>query len=483
MSKARYIIAIGLASVLAGCVSLGPEYKRPDTATPKQFRGAESETATQSAGNVRWWDLYKDETLAALIKEALEKNRDVQLAIARVDEARAVIGPTELAKLPTIDLAAGVTRDKLPERGAFIFPPGTPLTRTIYNLGPSFSYEIDLWGRIANLSRAVRADYLSTQYVREAVRTGLVADVAATYFDILSLRREVAITKNNIKTREQFLDLTNKRFQSGRASQVDSSRAEASLLQARAQLSPLEQVLMQLENKMQILLGRGMGGAMAAIPEAAVLPNVPEVPAGLPSTLLERRPDILAAETALIAASSRVRSARAALFPTISLTGGFGFTSRELDTLFDRPAFNWSIGTGLLMPIINAQRNKFVVQATQAREQQAAINYLKAVEQSFREVSDSIIARAKLGELRATTDAQVKALVKLNDIVLQRYQAGLASYFEVIDAQQNLLLAELAATEAHRNLLSSSVTLYRALGGGWEPPTVTSSTGVTSPNN
>lgn len=477
------IIAISVAAAVAGCVNLGADYKRPETAIPKQFRGAYSEAEARSAGNVKWWDLYKDETLIGLIKEALDKNRDIQLAVARVDESRALIGPTDLAKLPQIDFAASATRDKLPERGAFIFPPGTPLTRTIFSLGPTFSYEIDLWGRVANLSNAARADYLGTQYVRESVRTALIADVAATYFDILSLRREVAITKNNIKTREQFLDLTNKRYQSGRASQVDSSRAEASLLQARAQLSPLEQTLMQLENKMQILLGRGMGGAMATIPETGAVPNAPEVPAGLPSTLLERRPDILAAETALLATSSRVRAVRASLFPTISLTGGFGFTSRELNTLFDRPAFNWSIGANLLAPIINAQRNKFQVRAAEAREQQAAITYLKTVEQSFREVSDSIIARAKLGELRATADAQVKALVKLNDIVLQRYQAGLASYFEVIDAQQNLLTAELAATEAQRNLLSSSVNLYRALGGGWEPPTLASANGTGTTKN
>jgi multidrug efflux system outer membrane protein len=250
---------------------------------------------------------------------------------------------------------------------------------------------------------------------------------------------------------------------------ADVARAEGSLAAARARLPQLRQAVAQTENRLAVLVGRGQGDAAALVSADARLPDAPEVPAGLPSALLERRPDILAAQQNLFGATGRVRVQRAALLPSVSLTGSLGTQSRDLAQLFSGPAGTWTIGVSLLAPLIDADRNRYRVQAQEAIEKQAALRYEKSVENAFREVSDAIVARARQAEVQAASMAQVRALVRLVDIALKRYEVGIAAYFEVVDAQTELLNAELSAAEAQRSLLGSTVGLYKALGGGWDP--------------
>jgi multidrug efflux system outer membrane protein len=454
------------AIFLAGCAGPSKGPARPDIELPSTYRDAEG---FAQAASQPWWNLYRDAALVALIREALEKNRDARIAAARVEEARALVGPAELAQLPQLSIGASGNRQLLPQNGQFLFAPGTDRHLPLYGVSINASYEIDFWGRVSSLSQAARADFLSTQYAGEIVRIGLVADVATAYFDILALRREAAVTRDSIVNREKFLDLTRRRYEVGRSSLADVARAEGSLAAARSRLPQLELSAAQTGNRLAVLVGRGQGDPAALVPEAGRLPAPPDVPAGLPSSLLERRPDILAAGQDLLAATGRVSAQRAGMLPSVTLTGALGTQSRQLSQLFSGPAGTWSFGFSLLEPIINAERNRYQVQAQEAREKQVALRYEKAVESAFREVSDSLVARSKQAEVRAASEAQVRAAARLADIALKRYEAGLAAYFEVVDAQTELLNAEIAAAEAQRSLLGASVSLYKALGGGWDP--------------
>jgi len=456
----------GAALALSACAGLDKAPARPEVTLPAAYPGAAA-----SAGGVdaRWWELYRDETLAALLREALEKNRDVRIAAARIVEARALIGPADLARLPQVSVGADGSRQQLSQNGQFVFAPGQDRRLSLYGASVNLSYEADVWGRVSSLAQAARADFLATSYAAETVRIALIADVAGAYFDILVLRGEVRYTREALATREKFLDLTRRRHEGGRASLADVARAESSLAQARARLPQLELAAAQTANRLAVLVGRGLADPAALVPAAATLPAAPEVPAGLPSSLLERRPDILSAGQELLGASSRVRAQRAALLPTLSLTGVLGTQSRELGDLFTGPAGRWSLGLSLLAPLLDAQRNRYQVEAQEARELQAALRYEKAVENAFREVSDALVARVRQAEARAASEAQVRSLTRLADIAVKRYEAGITSYFEVVDAQTELLNAQINAAEAQRSLLAATVQLYKALGGGWDP--------------
>jgi len=461
----RRFAPLALVLALAACATPQKEPARPEIELPAAFQDA----GPGDAASQQWWTLYKDEALVALIREALQRNRDARIAAARVEEARALIGPAELAQLPQLWVGANATHQQLPQNGQFTFAPGANRRLPLYGVTANASYEIDFWGRIASLTDSARADFLSTRYAAETVRIGLIADVATAYFDILALRREAAVTRDAIASREKFIDLTRRRFEAGRATQVDVARAESSLAAARTRLPQLDLSAAQVENRLAVLVGRGQGAPSALVPPGAKLPAAPDVPAGLPSSLLERRPDILAAQQDLLAATGRVRAQRAALLPGVTLTGSFGTQSRELSQLFGGGSGTWSLGAALLAPLIDAERNKFRVQAQEAREAQAALRYEKAVETAFREVSDSIVARSKQAEVRASSEAQVRSLARLVDLALKRYEAGLSAYFEVVDAQTELLNVEITLAESQRNLLGATVSLYKALGGGWDP--------------
>lgn len=457
MKTRAAIISAGLA--LAAC-SVGPEYRRPTLEVPDAYR-FQQEKPAESIADLGWWEVYRDETLQDLVRTALENNRDVKMAAARVAEARALVGVSRLGQFPQVDASVVDTRQRVLQIGQYA-------THEIATATAQMSFEVDLWQRLASLTESARASLLSTEYARDAVKVSLVSDVATAYFDLQALDRHRSVTQQTIANSAQFLSLTQARYREGAASGLDTSRAEASLAAVRANLADTERQIAQTENQLQILLGKNP--APVARGEMDHAPILPAIPAGLPSSLLERRPDLRQAEAGLAGATADVRAAKAALFPTLSLTGSYGSQSLAFSGLFSGPTRVWSYGMSFLQPILDAQRNGYRVDAAKAREQQALLQYQSAVAQAFREVSDALVAWQRYGESLAAQEQQVKSLQEAYERVLKRYETGYSSYFEVIDASDSLYAAELQRTQAYRNTLVSVVQLYKALGGGWATP-------------
>jgi multidrug efflux system outer membrane protein len=451
---------VALSLLLAAC-SVGPEYKRPDLDVPSAYRAQEETPSAQSYADLAWWDVYQDETLRQLLKTALEQNKDMKIAAARVAEARAQLGVARLRQFPQVGIGASVQRGR-------VFQSGQYVTGGLYTAQAQVSYEVDLWQRLASLSDAARAELLATEFARVNVRVSLVGAVATAYFDLRALDQRLRITKDAVATREHFFELTQSKFRRGASSGLDVSRAEASLASARASLPDLQRQIEQQENQLLILLGQNPAPVAREAVELQAMPTPPEVPAGLPSTLLERRPDLREAEQALAGATARVRAAKAALFPTISLTGSLGSQSLALADLFSGPTKIWSVGLGVLQPLLDANRNGYQVDAAKARDEQALLQYQKSIQQAFQEVSDALIARRRNAEFLQAQEQQVQALRDADRRVHKRYDVGYSSYFEVVDADRDLLNGELQLVQAYRNTQVSLVQLYKALGGGWD---------------
>lgn len=458
------VIAAG-TTFLAAC-AIGPEYKRPEVDSPASFRGADARFDNRSLADIEWWQVYEDPRLQDLLRAALTQNRDVQIAAARIEEARALVGLSRYAELPQISAGANVVRSRLST--ATGVPVFVGRDRTNYAFSLDASYEVDLWRRLANLTDAARADLFGTDLARETVRISLIATVAATYFDLLSFDQQLEITKRTVATRARFFELTQARFKRGVASGLDVSRAEANLAAAQATLPELQRQIAQTENQLSVLLAQNPGEVVRERADLAALPPLPDVPAGLPSSLLERRPDIVQAEYSLIAANARLKSAKAALFPTIALTGSLGGQSLAFSDLFTGPARVWSFGLGLLQPILDANRNQYQVEAARAREAQLLQQYQQSIEQAFREVADALAQRRGFADFLRAQEAQVEALRVTRQRAQRRYEVGFSSYFEVIEADQELFTAELQLVQGYRNMRVALVQLYRALGGGWD---------------
>jgi outer membrane protein, multidrug efflux system len=453
---------IGLAGVitLAAC-SFGPSYRRPPLDVPAAFRGQPEAAGEHSLADLAWWNIYQDKLLQQLLQTALAQNRNVKIAVARLTEARAQVGVSRVAQLPQADVALNAQRGRALQAGEY-------RTGNRFAGAADISYEADIWQRLASLGDAARANLLATEYARSSVQIGLIGDVATAYFNLLALDQQFSITQRTIDARARFLQLTQSKFRQGAAAGLDVVRAEASLSAARANLPDLQRQIEQAENQLQILLGQNPAPIQRPQLDLQALPVPRDVPAGLPSALLERRPDIRQAEFNLVAATANVRAAKAALFPAITLTGSFGSESTELSKLFSGPARIWSFGLDLLQPLVNAQRNGFQVDLAQARREQAILQYQSTVAQAFREVSDALAARRGYTDFLSEQEQQVNALRKARFRVLRRYETGVSSYFEVIDADSNLFTAELQLVQAYRNNLVSLVQLYQALGGGWQ---------------
>ncbi len=461
--------AVVVSLFMLGCASQHKPYQRPVSSPPTAFRGAEGQpAANQSFGELGWWEVYRDPHLAPLIRQALAHNHDIKIAAARIAEIRANLGIAEYGPLPQVNVNAGATRSRVSEVGATPLPPNTGAYRQNYRATIDASYEIDFWGRLNALTQASRNDVLVAEITRDVVTATLVGDVASAWFDLLSLDQQLAITEQSVETRQRFQDLTQTRLRLGAATRVDVDRAQANLTSARAVLPDLRRRIVQAENLLRFLAGGYPAPVERKRATVGMLPDPPEVPIGLPSSLLERRPDIRSAEFTIVAANARLAAQRAALLPSFSLTGQLGSESGLIENFLLFPSRIWSIGGSIVQPLINAQRNHLLVDAAAAREVQSIEQYQKVVEQSVREVSDALIGRREFGEVRKAQLEQVESLREVNRVSLRRYEAGVASYFEVIDAQRELLAAELGLAQAQRNVLISSVQLYKALGGGWQ---------------
>jgi multidrug efflux system outer membrane protein len=464
-----------VAALLAGC-AMGPDYHRPSLDVPAQYRDVAPTTTGASGdalslGDSGWWEVYADANLQALLATALENNFDVKIAVARIDEARAQLGSTRLTYLPQVSINAGAGRAKTSDYARL---PGTRRINNEEQVQILASYQVDLWGQLRRMNEAARANLLASQYAKRAVSVALVATVANAYFGLIALDSEIEITRRTVVSREKFVELTHAQHERGYATGLDVATAEAELAAARATAPDLERQIAQTEDQISVLLGSNPGQVTRARYGETVPEAPPRPPPGLPARLLERRPDVAQAEQGLVAANAEIGVAKAALFPNISLTGSDGSLSVPFGHLFTAPAAEWSVGVGMIQPLLSVQSNLYQVELADARKREALYQYQKTVQGAFQDVADALIAYQKIGEQQREQARQVDALRRARAIALARYRIGYASYFDVIQADRDLFTAELALSQAYANNLSALVHLYSALGGGWqERPDVT----------
>ncbi|MGA2590003.1 MAG: efflux transporter outer membrane subunit, partial [Bryobacteraceae bacterium] len=418
-------------------------------------------------GELRWRDLFQDEELSKLIREALDHNFDVQIAAARVLEASAQLTVARSASFPSVAAQAGYNNLRTAEAVSGPLPPGESADSSYTSLSISAGWELDLWGRIRNTSAAARASLLASVEARRVVLQTLVSGVAGAYFLLRDLDLEIEITQHALKLREASLELVQLRVDNGYSSEIDLRQAEVLVESAHAALTGLELQNEQTENQLCILLGRNPGPIIRGrtLVEQGLAPRLPP---GLPSTLLERRPDIRAAEQQLIGDHALVAVAKAAFFPTISLTASTGFESIALLDLFKASNGMWLFAPAGNLPIFNAGAIRAGVRIAEARRQEALLGYQQTVQQAFREVADSLAAYRRLAELRIQQEGLVESLRQGVDLADLGYRGGVASYLEYLDSERQLLDAQLQLVQIRRQELTNVVTLYRALGGGWQ---------------
>ena len=451
----RVLLILGLAAVMTGCM-VGPNYKRPDVPAPPQFRSGEPQPTQVSLGEVKWFDLFQDDTLRGLIGDALQANYDVRLAAQRVVEAQNQLTATRSALFPQLDAQAGASRTGV----------GAPLDSTAGAYGVS-SWEIDLFGKLRRANEAARAELLATQENQKAVMQALVAQVASAYFDLLDYDTEIAAVRESIATREESVTLVVSREQGGVGSQLDVDQAKTLVYSAQANLAQLENAQEQTENLINFVLGKTPGPVLRGR-TLVEQRQPPEVPAGLPSALLERRPDLRAAEQQLIAANARVGVAKAAFFPSINLTGTGGFQTTDLLGIVGRSGAAFSM-TGIVdLPIFDAGLRSANYKIAKAQREELLISYQKAINSAFHDVSDALVGYQKNKEYTRNQALLTETLRDQSQLANQRYIGGVSSYLEVLDTERQRLTAEQQLAQAQRDVLSSLVQLYKALGGGWQ---------------
>jgi outer membrane protein, multidrug efflux system len=462
-------ITAAAASLVASC-TVGPNYHRPTIATPAAFRGAADAPITDPASlaDLKWFEVFKDERLQELIRSALERNHDLRDAVVRVEAARAALGITRADQFPTVEAGASATTVRSSASGTFPLPEGVDQTRTFGNVGINLvSFELDVWGRLRRATEAARADLLASEENRKAVVTTLVSDVANAYFDLLELDMELAIARRTLAVREDSLTLITNRERGGLGTLLDIRQGEQLVHSAAQAIPNIEQLIAQTENRISLLLG-GSPGAIARGRSLTLQEQPPAVPAGLPSSLLERRPDIRAAEQQLVAANAIIGVARAAYFPRISLTGLLGFQGDQLSSLFTGPTRVWQFAPQVTQPIFNAGRVRSNVKLAETQQQLALIHYDRTIQTAFREVSDALVQHQKVREIRAKQQLLVTTLQDRSRLSYVRYEGGIDTLLNALDADRDLFDAELRLAETSRNELLALVQLYRALGGGWQ---------------
>ncbi len=456
-------------ALLAGC-AVGPDYHRPPLDVPAHYRDAAPAAAgaagdAASVGDSGWWEVYSDQDLQALLATAIANNYDVKIALARNEQARAQLGSQRLNYLPQLSVDAAAGRTKTSD---FARLPRTERINNEAQVQILASYQIDLWGQLRRATEAARANLLASQYAKQAVAVTVVGSVASAYFDLISLDSQLEITRHTVVDREKFLELTHTEHERGYVTGLDVATARADLAAARATVPDLERRIAQTEDEISVLVGQNPGPVTRphygeAVPEAP-----PRPPPGLPSRLLERRPDVAQAEQQLVAANAQIGVAKAALFPNISLTGSLGSLSVPFNHLFTAPAAEWSAGVSLIQPLLSAQSNLYQVELADATKRAALYQYQKTVQTAFQDVADALIAYTKYGEQEREQARQVDALRRAREIALARYRIGYASYFDVIQADRDLFAAQLALAQAYADNLDALVQLYSALGGGWQ---------------
>lgn len=454
----------GLA--LAACTTVGPDYKRPAVELPAQYPATASEEAPTLAAD--WWKLYGDATLDALVETARKNNSDLRLATARVQEAEQALREARGAFYPDVAGSYSYTRNRVSTVASPPVPSTFPVTRANHQILASTNFELDFWGRLARASEAAQANLLASAFSRDVVELTLAGAVAQAYFALRSLDAQIAVLDSSIKVRRDSLEIAKTRLEAGLAPELDVYQAQGALSDALVQRRDAARTRELVEHQLATLTGK----LDLRLPpgELFKLPVAPIPPAGLPSALLERRPDIRQAEEALVSANAQIGVARAALFPTLSLTAAFGAQSEDLSNLFTVPGRIWTLGTGVTAPIFDGGRRQARVGQAQARRDQAVAGYQKAIETGFREVSDALVNVEESAASEAELEARLQAARNALELSTARYEAGYSPYLEVLDAQRTANDAELAFVRNRQNRLAFSVDLMKALGGGWKNP-------------
>jgi len=466
--RARNVVsgAILFAAVSSSC-TVGPNYNKPLVVEPTAYRGAAAELSAKpdvaSFGDQKWWDVFEDEALQTLIRAALEQNYDVRIAATRILEARALLGIAQADQLPEVTASASVFSQRSPAAA------GRPAVDTSpVQLGLSASWELDFWGRFRRATESARANLLSDEWAQRQVISSLVSDVASAYFQLREQDLELEISRQTLASRRDSLRLTQVLADGGATSLLDVRQAEQLVFGASASIPDLESRIEQQENFISILVGRNPEGVMRGRP-LIDQQQPPEVPAGLPSSLLERRPDILQAEQQLVAANAQIGVAKADFFPRISLTAIGGYQSSALSRLFTGPAGLWTFGASALQPVFEGGRIRNNVAFAEARTQEATLVYQRTVQQAFRDVSDALVSYRKSREVRIEQQKLTTAAEDATRLSNMRYRGGAASYLEVLDSETRFFDAQLNLAQAQLRELQSLVQIYRSLGGGWQP--------------
>lgn len=467
--KARSLPAVILTAMFVTGCTAGPNYRRPDLAPPPAFRGAPAAAPDDvPLADLKWFEVFKDERLQEMIRTALVRNHDLREAVVRVDAARANLGITRADQFPTVDAGASVTAARSSSTGQFPLPQGIDTTRTFGAVGLSLSsFELDVWGRLRRATEAARADVLASEHNRRAVVTTLVSDVASAYFNLLELDMELDIARRTLAVRRDSLTLITNRERGGLGTLLDVRQGEQLVHAAAQEIPNIERLIEQTENHISLLLG-GRPAGLARGRGLTEQEQPPTVPPGLPSSLIERRPDIAAAEQNLVALNALIGVAKAAYFPRISLTGLLGVQSDQLTSLFSGPARVWQFVPQVSQPIFNAGRLRSNVKLAESRQQLALIDYDRVIHTAFREVSDALIQYQKVREIRTEQRRLVATLQDRSRMSYVRYEGGIDTLLNALDADRDLFDAELRLAQSTRNELLALVQLYRALGGGWQ---------------
>lgn len=447
------------------------KYQPTELKPPDAFRGGDSTMPTDqnSIGDLKWFEVFKDPELQNLVRTAMVQNYDLRVAVARINAARANLGLARSDQFPQFEATADVTSFRTSSNGQLPSAPGQAggsrsVGSVLLNL---LTFELDVWGRLRQQTKAARAQLRASEEDRKAVTTIVVGDVASGYFSLLELDSELAIARRTLATRQESLQLIRVRQQGGVATQLDVYQAEQLVYQAAKTIPDTERLIGQTENQISLLVGKNPGAIKRGVP-LGQQEQLPSVPPGLPSSLLSRRPDIRAAEENLVAQRALVSAAKKAYFPRISLTGLLGFQSDQLSSLFSGPSRAWSFVPQISQPIFTAGRLKSNVKLAKADQELAVAQYQQTIQNAFREVSDALIEYRKVREIRTQQELLVDTLRERSRLAYLRYEGGVDTLLNALDADRDLFDSELDLAQTKRNELLSIVQLYKALGGGWQ---------------
>jgi outer membrane protein, multidrug efflux system len=465
MIRGRYLAALALLLSLSGC-RLGPNYKRPPLTLPDQFRGLAPDASNQASaqpggqpfGEMKWWTVFQDKALEDLIREALSNNYDIRIAASRVVQAQAVVGITRADQFPQVSASGGIQQVK---SGLFSGGP------TFDSVSVQASYILDFWGQYRRATEAAKANLVATQYAQDVVRTTLVSDIASNYFSLRQYDQQLEYSEKTLAANKEMLNLNTIKFKGGESAQTDVLQAQLLVEQAEAQIITLHQSIEQAENAISILLGRNPGSITRGM-SLTEQPHIPQVPSGLPSSLLQRRPDVRRAEMLLVSANANVGVAKAAFFPQFALTGQYGMQSTSITSFLEGPAQFWAIGGQLLQPIFEGGRIRSNYNLAWAKRDEVELQYRQSVQLAVSDVSNSLVGYAQSQKYRAKIQEQTNTYYETARLANVRFTGGATSFLEVLVTQQQYFISELALAQAWNAELQNYVLLYRAMGGGWE---------------